>query len=1147
MLRYKPTRAFLAAATFFLAGTAPLFNFQCAYGQGVTTGVITGNAVDASGAVVSGCTVTATRAATGTSLTTTTDSKGEFSFRNVPSGSYTVLFAAAGFEANKVENVNVAAGQNTNLEGIRLGVGSAATSVEVSSNTTPLLQTTESQVSTTFSALQTQDLPLNGALDNIALFTPGVAIGHDAGFSNSNGDNLSINGNRARSNNFEIDGQSNNDNSVGGPQIFFANQDAIQEIQVITSNFNAEYGRNMGGVVNYVTKSGTNRLHGSGYEFYTTDFFMAQTQAEKLSGAALPHYVDHRYGGTLGGPVLKDKLWFFGGTNWEHTREGFSPFIVTNPTPTVDGLAQLNAAFPGNPAIQALTSSGPYAVLAKVHPVSTPKSQPVTGPNGVTVQIPFAQISTSVAPLYNDQEDLGRLDYQLGSSDHFYVRYVYQDTDNVGNFLSNGYTYDVPSTTHSVGGDWTHTFSPHWVNQVHYGFQQSKLFFQGGTQANCASTTLADCTASVAITGSAGFGYATNLPQGRVVKVSQAQDNANWTHGKHSISFGGDFTYQNSPNTFLPNYNGGYSYAGFSSFVQDAGTLRLGDGNPVIPFTEPDFGLYVQDNWKVSTALTLNLGFRYEFFKQAVNLLHDETVARETGSHPFWDPKLPLAARTYGYTNQNWRNLQPRLGFAYNPASLQKLVVRGAYGIQYDPAFYNIFLNSATSAPVINLGTIACAGNCLPGSDLSGASVRSKNLPSIKTGVNPNTRNYTNNPSTFVNPRVQTYSLGFQYQLQGAVVGISYVGNHVSRQFQAVDANPYLATIANAFPNLVAPSSLCQTAEAAGLGHLSCNNANVLTRNNNAFSNYNSLQVQLQTRSYKGATVNASYTYSRAIDNADEVYGATSPAGTVSSPAYAQNPLQTDLPERGVANYSYPNLASVGMNYLLPLYQSQSGLRGKLLGGYEVTASWAFNNGESWTPQQFYGANFADPNAKTNGNLNTQSYCDQPFNQAFVSADACRPVLSNAAAPITTVGIYVVDPNKSFTTSGTGYYNYQSTDANGNLNSPISKAQAHWLWNNQAYANLVGNPYPGTPRNTVRGQSFNNLDAAFIKSTNVAEGVAIKLYFNAFNVLNRPFYGTPDTSIEDSTFGTFVNSSGNYNNGSTPASRYVQLGGKVVF
>ncbi len=1134
----KSTQTLLMSATMLLSGIMPATYLLPAYGQGITTGVIVGRAEDASGAIVPSMNVTATRGATGVKLTTITDQKGEFSFRNVPAGTYTLTIGGGGFAENKIDNIAVTAGQNTDLEAIKLGVGSSSTSVEVSTAVTPLLQTTESQVSTTFDALQTEDLPLNGALDNIALLQPGVAIGHDASFSNSNGFDLSINGQRSRSNNYEIDGQSNNDNSVAGPQIFFANQDAIENIQVISSNFSAAYGRNLGGVINYVTKAGTNRFHGSGYEFFTGDFLQSATNAERLSNvSSLPRYVDNRYGGTFGGPVLRDKIWFFGGTNFEARRQGFTPLIVSNPTPTLAGIQQLQAAFPNNPAVTALATQGPLAVL-QTQAFGPTITRQVTGPNGTVLAIPFTRFNTSVPPLYNDQEDLGRIDWQPGSKDHFFLRYIYQNTNSTNNQLGNGYYYNVPGITHSIGADFTHTFSPHWVNQLRYSFQQSKLFFQGGLQPNCVSTTLADCTSSVTISGSAGFGYATNLPQGRTVKATQVQDNATWTHGGHNVSFGGDFTYQNSPNTFLPNYNGGYSFSNFSNYIQSVGTLNLGNGNPVIPFTESDYGLYIQDDWKVFPSLTLNLGFRYEFFGQAVNLLNSETVARETGPNPFWDPTLPLSQRTYGYTQPNYKNLEPRFGFAYNPQQLQRLVVRGAYGIQYDPSFYNIFLNSATAAPVINLGTIACNGTCIPGNGVSGSNVRALNLPMIPTGVNPSYRNQTNNPSTFVNPRAQTYSLGIQYDIRKAVIGIGYVGNHVSRQFLSTNGNPYLLQVANAFPNVVSPSSLCQTPGSLGLGRLSCNNGNVTTRNNNAFSIYNSLQAQVQTRSLYGATLSASYTYSRIIDNTDEVYGASSSSGSLSSSPFAQNPLSTDTPERGVANYSYPNLANIGLVYQVPSLISKSTFTGKLLGGFEFASNWNFNNGESYSPNQFYQATtFTDP-TKATATANSTSYCDPKFN-ARQGYDVCRPVLANAAAPVQAMGIYVNDQPHKFTTNGTGYYNYQSTDTNGNLNAPINPNQVHWLYNNQAYANLVGNPFPGSARNIVRGQGYNNVDASIIKTTEIKEGIGIKLYMNAFNVLNHQFLGTPDPNIENTTFGTFEANPG--------TQRSVQIGGKVIF
>jgi len=296
-------------------------------------------------------------------------------------------------------------------------------------------------------------------------------------------------------------------------------------------------------------------------------------------------------------------------------------------------------------------------------------------------------------------------------------------------------------------------------------------------------------------------------------------------------------------------------------------------------------------------------------------------------------------------------------------------------------------------------------------------------------------------------------------------------------------------------------------------------------------------------------TVDANYTYSRAIDNADEIFGATTPSGSTGSLQYAQNPLATDIPERGVSNFSYPNLVSIGMNYEVQAFKNRSGLLGKALGGFQVSANYLFNNGEPFTIYQFYAANIND--ASSLATKNSTSYCDPKFNAARIGIDACRPVLANRGAPLGTVGIYVVDPNATFTTQGTGYYNYYSQDANGNLNQPITQNSVHWLYNNQSYADLVGNPYPGAPRNITRGQSFNNLDAAIIKTTAIREGVSLKLYLNAFNALNRAFLGTPDSNIDDGQgfFGTNSFNSGQYSNGGTtlPASRSIQLGGKIVF
>src|ERR1700679_1365306 len=254
------------AASLGTAATGFLFMAPAAYGQGITTGTITGTVMDPSGAAIPNAQVTAISTGQGTQRSATSGSAGEFSFYSVPIGQYTLTISASGFAQATVNGVLVNAGATSGLKEIRLSLASSATQVEVNGSAAALLQTTDSQVTTTFDAQALQNIPLNNGFDTVAELIPGVVSTHAAGFSNANGDNFSVNGQRGRANNFEIDGQSNNDNYIAGPQAFFDNQDAIQELQVITNDFSAQYGRNAGSVVNYVTKSGTNAFHGSGFE-----------------------------------------------------------------------------------------------------------------------------------------------------------------------------------------------------------------------------------------------------------------------------------------------------------------------------------------------------------------------------------------------------------------------------------------------------------------------------------------------------------------------------------------------------------------------------------------------------------------------------------------------------------------------------------------------------------------------------------------------------------------------------------------------------------------------------------------------------------------------------------------------------------------
>jgi hypothetical protein len=309
-----------------------------AFGQGITTGIISGTVVDPSGAAIPAAHVVATDVAKGAQFTNDSQKGGAFSLHAMPVGRYRIVVTASGFTSLTVENIDVTSGSTTDLGSLKLAI-TAATLIEVNAAAAALLQTTDSQVTTTLDAQQISHLPFNNGFDTASELIPGVVSAHADSFSNSNGDEFSVNGQSSRFNNFELDGQSNNDNTIGGPQVFFGNQDALAELQVITNDYSAQYGRNAGAIVNYITRSGTNPFHGSGFDFYQGQFLSSFTNQGKspvfdfctpnedpsttgCNEPKLPRLIENCYGGTLGGPILKNRLWAFGSTYWDPIRTG---------------------------------------------------------------------------------------------------------------------------------------------------------------------------------------------------------------------------------------------------------------------------------------------------------------------------------------------------------------------------------------------------------------------------------------------------------------------------------------------------------------------------------------------------------------------------------------------------------------------------------------------------------------------------------------------------------------------------------------------------------------------------------------------------------------------------------------------------------
>jgi outer membrane receptor protein involved in Fe transport len=1146
-------------------------------GQGIVTGSISGTVLDPQGAAVAGANVRATQMETNRVFTTTSSNGGVVLLPSLPPGTYNVAVESKGFSNYTVQNIIVAVGKDSALGTVGLKLGNTTETVTVE-GTAPIVESTTDQLSQTFDSKQVANVPLGNTYDSFVLFSPGVATAGSGAFSNNNGAELSINGQRSRSNNYQLDGQNNNDSTVGGPSIFFGNPDAIAELQVVT-NFDAEYGRNMGGVVNYVMKGGTNQFHGTGYEFWQGDTFDSLQNQEKsplfgfcgggvttnCTKPVVPQYVQNQFGGTVGGPIKRDKVWFFGSSNFQRNRAAGAPFSSAPAlTPTANGIQQLQAAFPNSVGVAALAQFGPDTVKVGNPTFGNLTNVPVSIDGGTTnVPIEMGTLTRFLSQPFNDYEATGRADFQLTNKDRFFTRYYFQQTIQTNEAFfgpagtAQGQIVNVGGRNQQIGLDLTHTFTPLLLNQVRFSYSRSRSNFDGGFP-NCLLSDIGACAPQILILDPSvlGAGQFLVFPQGRIINVYQVQDNASMVHGKHVMKWGGEYQKQRSPNYGLFETNGLFIYPDFNSFIANTPLqTQVAYGQPVLRFKENDLGLYFQDDWRIKDNLTLNLGLRWDFYQQASNLLHDQSVAQQTGPNPLWDTTLPLSLTTVPKLPNHYHNFGPVVGFAWTPRFLPglfgagKTVIRGGFRIAYDFAYYNLALNVEGSSPFTNLATINDAGGNPAGlpniPTLDGASVAAALFPLAPKG-NPGLATETQFGNNFRNPYSQQWNLGIQRQISNKMaVEVRYVGNHDVANFQEINGNPDVAALTdNGFQKFVpAGVTPCtDTTQPGGgfqgagqplatdlfgnpVGYADCNYSRVIKYANTGYSIYHGLQSQIRLQNWHGFTGAASYTYSKTIDNASEAFSANSGLGTIF--AIGQNPFDISKAERGRSSYDYPNVFSLLWVYNLPLLHQQSGLLGHLLGGWQINGTYRYTSGQPWTPLQNAGQGLCDPTNFTGGGF-----------------DACRPILNNTGAPLASVGQCM-----DATSADCGL-----VAVNGG--AALAMAQAHWIINDVNAAQFFGSPYLGVSRNIERGQPISTVNMAVFKDTKLGERVTFQLQAEAFNLFNHQWLGIPNVNVNNASIGQFGSSAFNLNGGDTFAGniitdgigrRRLQFGGKIIF
>src|ERR1700683_3749276 len=1031
----------------------------------VTSGSISGTAVDASGAVVPGVEVRCINSGTGSVATTTTDGAGLFRCSELQIGTYNLEFTKQSFSKYVVNNVVVSSGTDQGVGLIKLAVGASTVTVEVT-EAPPLIETTEAQVSTTFTTQQITSfagLQENEGLDFLALQIPGVNMTRDNTFSNSNGVGFSVDGIRGRNNDQQIDGQNNNDNSVAGPSLFLSNPDFVQEYQVTTNNFGAEYGRSSGSVVNLVTPSGTNSWHGTINGAEGNAVLDTRTNVDKepfqVPGPGSAPWFNNVFASTtVGGPVKKDHVFVFGGFDTQII-ESTSVDQSGSLTPTPTGLGELATCYPNSTSVAALQTYGPYGIGAgnptpvKVFDGTTGMVDfPVitlTGSNtSPACAVQFGGITRTLGTPFHEYDFIGRTDFQY-ANDRVYLRYIYNygnsiDGDPFGTAAA-GYPASVPSRSQTALIGWTHTISPSMTNEVRLSYGRQNTEFGGNSIGNTVPLqgNIGNALASVAISDSPsilGFGPADNAPQGRIVNTYQVQDQWSYVHGKSQWKAGVNFTYQKSANVFLPNFNGTYNFAAFTNTgatnvitpdctVTPGGFLdalsafacnvpnhiNISDGNPKIDFSEKDTFLYVQNDYKLRPNLTLNLGLTWSYYGQPANLFHNETV--NDLKIPLWNPALPTSVTTFPEIPAPKNSWGPSVGFAWSPSMDNfltggngKTVVRGGYRLSYDPPVYNIYLNISTSAPVVLAQTVPLTVDPISGDVTdalpaapNGPAVRSLLAPSLVTGVSdPRDFNQTTVTPHFGPDMVQSWSLGVQRQISNATaVEARYVGNHRGNLFQSINANPFIADTAAVFPSaLPANVTPCPSADAVVPNAIGRVNCNEGVLRERTNTAYSDYNgLQVQFR--------ATNLYKQLTMTANYTWSKTtdnaseifSTFGGATTLAFSQNPLNFTSAENGLSGLNIPTALTLNVYEQLPFYRSQSGVVGHLLGGWAFSANYILSSGEPYTAVQDFTGFFS-------GGVGL----DEPFDAHFIGTlESLRPFQGSSSAPAQQVGIFAGD------------------------------------------------------------------------------------------------------------------------------------------
>lgn len=1053
-----------------------------------TTGTISGVVSDGT-ATVPGAVVTVRNLDTNATHNMTTEADGRFYFPGLPVGPYQITIEKQDFSRYQQGPIVLLLNQVA-VVNVTLKLSTVSETVTVTQDA-PLLNTTNAEVGVRFDERRLKDLPLSGQFGSgggfrdvfsVALSAPGVSQTNSGNATFTTGTNFSVNGMRLRGNNFQIDGQDSNDPSVAGRQQQMNNPDIVQEFRLITNQFNAEYGRSAGSVVNVITKSGTNGLHGSAFWFYNGNIFNTRSNLEKKKFPDSPKNIENQEGGTLGGPIRKDHTFFFvSAQKW--TQRALGAGNTLRGAPTDAGRTTLQNNVGSLPQVQA---------LLKFLPAGTPNGKtasfcnggtgtPPTCTGGALVTVPLGDLTGSAGSTFDDWQWSARID-QRWRNHTLGGRHLYDDrlSGGTGQVTPPGLTSGSFGRTQATMVYLTSALKPSLLNDLRFAYQR----FNSTTNAtDPASETIPSLEISeLGLTGfNAGtnrtaIGLAVNLPQFRFNNTYQIQDTVDWIHGSHAVKFGADLRRIEVKSFFFPTIRGLLRYATLDAFVKDfaeAANINkpLPGGNPIQYYRWYDYFFFIQDTWQLNHSFTLNYGLRYEAPGNALASLYgvSDAIQQNLGG----DPVFSLQPRPGRPT----KNFQPRVGFAWNPhtgsdgwlghfTGGDKLVVRGGYSRTNDYAFINIALNVASAFPFVG---------AISNSNFTNAFTRLPGLQPSLTPTGARTLTRTIVANDFRSPIAEQFALELQRELgANTVAKIGWVGTKGTALFQTVDGNP--RTRCSPIPvhrdskgNLVID----------GCPRVDPTRGVVRLRANAASSIYHSLQTSLDKRFSHGFTAGAHYTWSTFIDSASEVFNPSS--GEVATPQDPFNPRA----DRGRSTYDRPHRFSANFVWELPWYRQQTGAIGHILGGWQVSTFTTFQSGTPFTI-----LNGSDPGRVLAG-IDT------------LVGNSIRPNLS------TNLNVSKMSLSEILAAGGASLWIKLNPCPNSalvpNTTTPTGCVPS---------GSVVGN----SGRNTVRASKLKDINLSFLKSFKLYESHQLQFRADLFNATNTRNLGIPEGRINAAGF-----------------------------